>query len=399
MQRVRQGKVFGAAFMSKSIDVDSQESWQKAMKIAQRLFVMPQRVLLPIRLLWRQYLLSGRNEGVQEVDPAAYASVRLIDNTVSFKAPLYFAASQLRTDKFSVAEDDTSKALLKTLGPGLFSVLLSLVWLYRRAAKLGAPSQWVQFSPDILANLEIAFGIADESSKIGSADGALLGAIRYMALGGMLAKNEEQFKRYSNLHIRHGRFDFEDEHTRWSCDHAQVATCLLQLYTFTRTKIPERRDLESPMYVRLALLGKYDEIPQSLDELVTWAKFIHLLDTLNEKRGGSGVDFSWLGIDEHRSKELHAHIRNVYEEGSTFTWLKRGAELAGDMKKHKQSLKEDQEEEAVSQEAPQTEEKQKPSEPIEPSDIQIPGFSQEELEGLTQDELEQLKEFSDMASE
>ncbi|MCB0332062.1 MAG: hypothetical protein KDD55_01115 [Bdellovibrionales bacterium] len=384
--------------MSSKIDVDSQESWQHAMKIAKRLFVMPQRVLLPIRLLWRQYLLADHDDVDVKIDPAAYASVRLIDSTVSFKAPLYFAASQLRRDQFSVAEDDTSKALLKTLGPGLFSVLLALVWLYRRAAKLSAPSQWVQFSPDILANLEIAIGIADETDKIGSADGALLGAIRHMALGGMLVKNEEHFKRYSNLHIRNGRFDFEDEHTRWKCDHAQVATCLLQLYTFTRTKIPERRDLETPMYVRSALLGKVEEIPKSLEELVVWARFIRLLDSINEKRGGGEVDFSWLGIDEHRAKELNALIRKVYEEGSSFSWLKRGAKLADDMDKHKQSLK-GEKEPAAGLEGGLQEEDMVPTEPIDPSDIHIPGFSQEELEGLTQEELQQLKEFADMASE
>ena len=125
---------------------NDEDTWEVAGQYAGLIKTVPDRVLYLMKVLREEHI-----EGNEEVSARCLQYVREIDKLKPLKVPLYFGASRLFADKFEESEDDTSKALLVALGPGMFFALLTSVWFYRRLAKFVDVELWERFSENLLA--------------------------------------------------------------------------------------------------------------------------------------------------------------------------------------------------------------------------------------------------------
>lgn len=118
--------------------IETEESWNLANEYAGRVRSMPERLTHLLKVLRRSHI-KAEESADDTISAECNLYIKGIDRFQSMKIPLYFAASQLFPQEFKDVEDDTSKALLNILKPGLFGSLLTLVWYYRRAYKYASP--------------------------------------------------------------------------------------------------------------------------------------------------------------------------------------------------------------------------------------------------------------------
>lgn len=294
--------------------VELDKSWDYAKRYANLLGPVPPRLSSGIKQL-RQAHIKGTSHEAQENDPElgaiSFTAVKMIDQTPSLKTPLYFAASALFPVEFKKAQDNTSQALLNVLGPGLFSALLSITYLYRRLGKLQKSNHWELLSADILADMEIGFMVGKEIEILGSTEGLLAGGIRYLAIGPLMLKDAEQYHRYKNS--RKSQLDREFERERWGCEHSQIAAYLLQMMGISNS-ILEMRD---------ALCGITRMTPQFGADLVAISAAANWIDCL--KNGPNPeVDLSHFSVTATTLASLTSQTKAILEKGSSFKWMARG---------------------------------------------------------------------------
>ncbi|MCB0339859.1 MAG: hypothetical protein KDD53_09655 [Bdellovibrionales bacterium] len=342
------------------IDINSDRSWQISMKYASLLAPFPPQLGIAFKKL-RANGLENVASGTDSISSGSISAVRLIDKTPTLKTPLYFAASSLYPDRFSQAEDDTSKALLRVLGPGLFSSLLAVTFLYRRVTKFYDGGSLTDYRSEFRKVSEIGFLYGSTVSDLGPGEGLLISSVLQLALGTFMMRNDDAYQRYRNLNKL--RLDIEFEHSKWGCDHTQVATHVLKMLGVGR-RINE---------MRAALLGKPSESDPSF---TPWA---NLVDFINRLRTGESGDSAQKFADS--INRIVDTSKTILRDGSSFTWMERGF-----TKEIEKPSKE------------QEDESQEPEEEIDPAALDIPGFSTEELAELSQEELKQLKNFSDESS-
>lgn len=334
-----------------SVDIDSERSWDLAKRYANQINPVPFQISMAIKAMRKIHDDSAGAE-VKTVPQEAVTAIKLIDKTPNLKTPLYFAASILFPDRFKHAEDDASRALLQVLQPGFFGSLLALIYMYRRIGKLAPPDAFEMLSKDLLTNMEMGFILGREIQEVGAADGILIGGIRHMAVGSFLLRDAEAYTKYRN--VKKHKLEVEHERPKWGCDHAQVAAYLLQNVGF-------QWDLRK---MRLALLGEVDH--KDLDaQHQRFARIVYWLDSL--KDGSKSADkLGNFKVTEAGFKKLLEDSGKVFNNGSSFVWMKRGGQVP-DRKSA----------------APATPKSDAPT-------VEIPGFTKEELATLTQEELKQV---------
>jgi hypothetical protein len=292
------------------IDSESEESWLQAKAIASQLEPIPQSVSYAVQALWQNHT-DNIKSNQSTISEASFESVRRMDKTSKLKTPMYFAAQSLYPERFELSEDDTSKALIRVLHPGLFAAILALVYLHRRLNKICTADQWNTLSKEMVLNMELGFLLGSSIPQVSPALGTLLGGIRYAALGAMLKKSPEQYSKYRNL--RKNRFDLEDEHTRWECDHAQVAAFLLQHLGF-------RKDFVDTGFAMRAVDKGLERLPE---ELRLWRAIVLMLDAAKEGNTtlANPALSSILKLSPANLENFKSKLNELLRSGSTFSWM------------------------------------------------------------------------------
>lgn len=298
------------------VDIDSEDSWAQASELANGLAPVPPQISTAIQTLWANHV-ENRQRGVAEIKWASFNSLKMLERSSMLKTPMYFAASELFPDRFKLQEDDTIKALLTVLEPGLFAAILGLVYCHRRLNKLckvAAPSEWETLSKEIVLNMELGYIVGSTFERIGPEIGILAGGIRYVALAAALVKHREQYSRYRNL--KRNKLDILDEHKRWWCDHAQVAG-------FVVTELGFRRDSYD---IAAALRGKDADKRRVPEALLPWQACIAWVDAL--KTGKDAPDDAQLAsfsVGPGQVEQVTERFDALFEAGSSFAWMFRGA--------------------------------------------------------------------------
>lgn len=307
----------------------SEESWQIAKKLAGSISTMPDQVSYAIKVLLTEHCkraastLDGAkgNDDTADINKRAYSAVRSIDRFASIKAPLYFASYTLYPDRFSVAEDDSAKALLRILGPGLFAALLSQVWYFRRCEKLCAESIQEYITSNFVLTLELGFRCGEALPALGPGVGALIGGIRYAGLAALAIKDTDNYQRYVNS--RGNQLDAEFEHSRWQADHAQVSFGLLQTIGGMQWAGQASSSSFYPHQVRKALLGEVSSDEEVPDILRLWSDVIRTIEAF--KNGKYSVKFleSYVA-NQVQLEDLSSTLKDtIRTSAANFQWIKR----------------------------------------------------------------------------
>lgn len=297
-----------------NLDPDGEQSWQIARRYANQLNPVPSMVSITVRSLW-SYHENDQENNLAQLDSVCYSAARRVDKTEILKAPIYFAASALYPNEFEkLSEDDSSKALIKILKPGFFAALLGLVYFQKRLNKICQSEHWKTLSAELAQNMEIGYIIGSALPKLSTADGILLGGIRYVALATFLVRDAETYRRYRNG--KKGKFDLEYERSHWGCDHAQIAYYLLQDLGYIK-EIPD-------------LANALRKLPKRLDdanEIVR--KWYAALEWIDDLKSGhcpptNELALKILDFQEDCIEQLRENTANVIQHGSTFKWMLRG---------------------------------------------------------------------------
>ncbi|MBX7143117.1 MAG: hypothetical protein K1X79_01565 [Oligoflexia bacterium] len=282
---------------------------------------IPSSVSLAVHALWNNHCNGKRTDGVLEIWPDSFTALRRVDRTAKLKTPIYFAAQTLFPDAFdSMQEDDTSDALLRILGPGLFATFLAMVYMQRRLNKVCEATEWETLSKELILNMELGYIAGQGIPKLTAALGTLLGGIRYAALATFLIRSPDIYSKYRNRMKK--KFDFFYEHQQWGCDHSQISAFLVKELGFTKDIIEVAKVLRRSPSSGEALSP----------EMKTWHAGLCWIDGIKEGKippeEKEAVDT--LKATSAEIAAVRSGTEKLFKEGATFTWMLR--KLGGEEK-------------------------------------------------------------------
>lgn len=311
-----------------TIDFNSEQSWAMARRHAAFLSPIPSSVSLSVQTLWANHCNGKRSDGAVEIWPDSFTALRRVDRTAKLKTPIYFAAQALFPEAFStIQEDDTSDALLRILGPGLFASFLAMVYLHRRLSRVCTAPEWETLSKEIVLNMELGYLVGRSLPTLTPALGTLLGGIRYASLATFLIRSPEIYTRYRNRMKK--RFDFAYEHQQWGCDHSQISAFLVKDLGFTKDIIEVSKVLRKTL-PSSEVLGP---------EMTIWHAGLHWVDGVKDAEVPP-VDKKFsiaLNADEKAVQALKHSTEELFKSGSTFSWMLR--KISGDDKPEAEEAK------------------------------------------------------------
>lgn len=295
-------------------DLNTEESWSMARRHAAFLSPIPPSVSIAVQALWKNHneaLVPGEEV---EISPESYMAIRRVDKSAKLKTPIYFAATSLFPDRLqAITEDDTSKALLEILRPGLFASLLGLIYFHRRLNRICTAPEWESLSKEMVLNMELGYIVGSTIVAVGPGLGALLGGIRYAALATFLIRSPDIYTRYRNRFKK--KFDSAHERAQWGCDHAQISAYLIKELGFTKDIIEVSRVLRKN-------LNPGDVLNR---EMSVWRATLHWIDGIKDgKCPPSEPDVvKALEASPEDLAELKQKTEKLFKEGSTFSWMLR----------------------------------------------------------------------------
>lgn len=304
------------------MDQDEQLSWDYAKRYAEILSTMPERLQRAIKDLRKDQPALG--ESREAIVPfAALNTLKIIYRSARFKIPIYFAASQLYPERFALAEDDTEKALLQTLGIKLFATLLTLVWYRRRLMKVSPSEDTTAVIESMLIAMELGFHAGKLLPDLGPGDAMMISAVRYAAVATLMVGDPETFRRYRNLHKGTLNGDFERE--RWKCDHAQISSYLLHAIGMPYGGVSDSGARRTVFDFREALLGQRTERTESDTLLRTWAAVVMAIDSIMRGKPNT-APLCEVGLSREYAKSFEAQAIDIVANGSSFRWMLRGGD-------------------------------------------------------------------------
>ncbi len=164
---------------------------------------------------------------------AVSASLFLVDVSPSLKAMFYFAAETLYPDEVAKHTELDSKTLLGLFRPTEVTAILAISYIYRRVRKRCPEAEWKKFATKLLIHARITCVVGDTINFVGTGNGMLIGAFRFLSIGLFAIKDLKGFQEYARkLKNDATLFDIEFEEKRWGCNHLEIASILAQSLGF-----------------------------------------------------------------------------------------------------------------------------------------------------------------------
>lgn len=148
----------------------------------------------------------------------------------SLIAPFHFAAKALGKEKKG---GSLTTHILQVFSPFELAIMLSLVYLMRRAKTLCDPDEFKYLADPIYENSLVGLAAGRIIPAIGGGMGLIEGTMRHLALSTFLKHDVKGFKEYRRERKRLAdgwRPDLEAE--RWGCSSIQIASVFLQVLGF-----------------------------------------------------------------------------------------------------------------------------------------------------------------------
>jgi hypothetical protein len=275
-----------------------------------------------MRTLWKAHKAARPSEA-PTISEDVLDAVKLIERSSILRVPIYFAASSLYPERFEAnTDDDIGRAVVGILRPGLFAVVLTLLYYHRRLKKiLPEVPLSAQLSEEYITAMEAGFCVGIASSLPGDAAGMLVAGLRVAALGAFLAHDPETFAHYRRSNKK--PWDFEFERKTWGCDHAQIAAILMHDLQFHRSLF------------ELAVVFRQDFGPhiQLPEDVASWRSALRLIDYTRTPSVPTPQlpYFTELKLaDPHRIEMLMSRLNVIAEGNSSFSWMLRSSKDGDD---------------------------------------------------------------------
>jgi hypothetical protein len=297
-------------------------TWETARGFAHHIGPMPSRYHEVMRTLWKAHKAVKPNEA-PSISEEVLDAVKLIERSSILRVPIYFAASSLYPERFEAnTDDDIGRAVVSILRPGLFAVVLTLLYYHRRLKKiLPEVPLSSQLSEEYISAMEAGFCVGIASTHPGDAAGMLVAGLRVAALGAFLAHDPETFAHYKRTFKK--PWNLEHERKTWGCDQAQIAAILMHDLQF-------HKSLFDLAVVFRQEFGAHIELP---DDVASWRSTLRLIDYARAPSVPTPgpAYFSELQLsDPHKIAILMARLNVIAEGNSSFSWMLRSSKDVDD---------------------------------------------------------------------
>lgn len=301
------------------------EGWGIARKYADLLGSMPSIFTTAIRALKRLEALG--NVPKQEADNQIMEACSfLINVSPSLKSVFYHAALDLHPE---VLEKELNvKNLLLAFTPCEIANILAITYLYRRVRKKCDPKEWTILTGKLHAHMEIGGIIGETINHIGTGNGVLIGAMRYISLVMFSFKDLKKYQEYRRRTADgDSLFDLAEETRRWGCNHMQVASILVQ--NAGLGLVPSMGlGIESIPPGARALGPDVEEQLLCWHATIVWTEAFHRTGAPPTTQSEEDVMF----LPEDEAVEMKRRIWSIIRDGSTFDWIaKSKADLPEDV--------------------------------------------------------------------
>lgn len=289
------------------------ELWNKARAFLNPIGRVPPSFTTPIRAL----LLDGKN-GVAISPATQFLVVRLLKSPTA-KAMFYYAALTFHGERLSNSAYLSSADLIRSFEPGEIAVIIAMLFLYRRAQKLGnlgGDEEWNLITKLATEKFEVGGHMGHAIPRIGSTKGMLVGGLRYITWAFLKMSDSFGFTRYlSHLEQKKRPYDLDYELDTWGCTHAHLLGNAMQLLGFG---VQLSHAVQLGLGIQPPKDEKADEVSFEFALADEWIEVLY--------ETGAEPQRNHLGQYYPREKDNHKmlyEITRLKEQGSKYNWLRR----------------------------------------------------------------------------
>ena len=205
-------------------DLYTKESWEQAKQIVSVVGAMPGSLSSCIRLLRKDAEQSSN-----KLSPLSRYALRHLLRSPSVRACVYYYTLTSRVATVSDPRALSERDLLSLIPPGEMSVVLGLIYLFRKIRRGCDAEEFQAIAQRIYSHSGFGVWVGQAIEAIGPIFGLLSGSMRHLAGGLFLGIDKKNFIEYRRALKRSQRpFDMQEEMKLWGCTHAQVASLLSQ---------------------------------------------------------------------------------------------------------------------------------------------------------------------------
>ncbi len=293
------------------VEWENQQSWEEAKQITSLICGVPSSFSACVRFL-RHDAESGN-----QLSPNSRSCLRRLIKSPSFAAPIYYCAKAFRPHLLPKVQQINSNFLANIFKPDEISVIISLLYLFRRIRKGCDPEQWSQVEKSISTQTDIGGFVGDAIPAIGFSNGLLAGCMRPLSMSMFLCIDKKNYGNYRRALKREQiPFDLSQEYKIWNCTHVQIASILTQL--------PGLGNEIGNAVVRglsedLGTSNAQPKAAPAIHAASTWISSLYL----NEKQP-SVVHGAQFFPKTEDLELLLKKIEGFSSEGTTWDWLNKG---------------------------------------------------------------------------
>lgn len=260
-------------------------------------------------------------------DDKSYAAAQnfaynLIKISPSLRTALFSLANTYRREELEkLGASPTTRALITLYQPSELAGLIATVFLFKRFCKWVEPGERDRLMPLLRQQTEIGWHVGATISNVGYGYGALIGILRYVALGAFVSEDPKLFAKYRReLAPEVALFKPELELSYWGCTHLEVAALLLQSLGMGRGPGLGISAGDSADH----LIDEAHVGHRSLEEALCWRACVAWVESLHcfgkAPKGADDQD-SELYLEQSSLDELGQIVTKVKGDENASTWL------------------------------------------------------------------------------
>jgi hypothetical protein len=246
----------------------------------------------------------------------------LIKISPSLRTALYSIASSYRKpDLDKIGPAPTTRALITLFQPSELAGIVATVFLFKRFCKWVEPGERDRLMPLLRQQTEIGWHVGATISNVGYGYGALIGIVRYAALGTFVAQDPKAFAKYRReLAPNKALFKPELEIATWGCSHLEIAALLMQNLGMGRGPgLGLSAGDNADHLIDEAHVGHH-----SLEEALCWRACVAWVESLHcfgKAPIGADNQDSELYLEQSSLDELGKIVTTIKENESAAAWL------------------------------------------------------------------------------
>lgn len=240
-----------------------------------------------------------------------FLALRLI-RAPSVHVPLFFATLTFMKDQFDGVDSLQPEEVIQLYRPLDMTVLLTNLYLFRRARSITPPDEWEYIQTAYLEQMELGGYFGYAIPDVGPAYGLLVGGLRPLTFAVFAQHYEKEFKTYRrNLKTRGVLYDIKQEVSLFGCSHVDIVRTFMQKLGFGAG-------------MARAIFDALSDAPIEEDDITgDFARFSASgtwIESLSLKADIPHSDEEEEDLDEKAINKLLTQVKQFKEKGSEFSW-------------------------------------------------------------------------------